>query len=131
MWEASGSLLVIAGLILIFAIISFPPRARKARPRPNDSPEIAGLNAGIPTLNVPDNVAQKGVLGGAVLDDFSGQHVNGDSGMGALGCNNDLLASISPEYDKLLDKAVARRGTPEDVEEWAKQLAGDIADLTD
>jgi len=42
-----------------------------------------------------------------------------------------LLASASPEFDALLDRAVAYRGTPADIEAWAKRLAGDIADLTD
>lgn len=85
MWEASEGLIILVVAILIFAVISLPPRPRKARSRLHDSPGISGLNTGIPTPKAPDNVAQKGVSGGAVLDDSSVQYVTGDSGIASRG----------------------------------------------
>jgi len=40
------------------------------------------------------------------------------------------LAS-TPEFDVLLTRAARAHGTPENIEEWARQLAEDISDLVD
>jgi len=37
----------------------------------------------------------------------------------------------APDFDALLMRAAQAHGTPENIEEWARQLAEDISDLTD
>jgi hypothetical protein len=39
--------------------------------------------------------------------------------------------SVSPEFDTLLDKAIACQGTPDNIEEWAAHIADQVSDLTD
>lgn len=40
-------------------------------------------------------------------------------------------AQPSPEFEELLRKAAANRGTPENIQEWAHKLASSVAHLTD
>jgi hypothetical protein len=38
---------------------------------------------------------------------------------------------LSPDLDDLLTRAVQARGTPADIEQWARRLAADVSDLAD
>lgn len=37
----------------------------------------------------------------------------------------------NPEFEELLARAAAQRGTPKDIEAWAQRIASEVADLTD
>jgi hypothetical protein len=37
----------------------------------------------------------------------------------------------SDAFDKMLDKAMERQGKPNNIEEWAKSIAGEVLNLTD
>ena len=41
------------------------------------------------------------------------------------------LSSRTADFDNLLERASALQGKPENIEEWARQLAEDVGDLTD
>jgi hypothetical protein len=42
-----------------------------------------------------------------------------------------LLGPLALEVEAVIQRVVAQKGTPEDIETWARRLAEDVADLTD
>jgi hypothetical protein len=47
------------------------------------------------------------------------------------GIRNHSPLNLSPTVEGLIDQAVGRRGTPQDVRGWARGIADDVADLSD
>jgi len=45
------------------------------------------------------------------------------------GCRQVEREEADEEYETLLDKAVANKGLPENIEEWATRIAADIEDV--
>lgn len=48
-----------------------------------------------------------------------------------LGISEGITLPRSAEFDRLLDRALAKKGKPRDVDDWARRLAKNVANLDD
>lgn len=84
MWAATEGLVVLIAVILLFGIISLPPRPKKTR-QAHDLTEITEPGIGHSMTRISDDQSQQGVSGGAVLSDSAAQHVSADPTIAARG----------------------------------------------